>query len=758
MQATFHTVTEYYNAKKLILNESLKGITQAMRDYIIRTDVEGLFTYFNDNFLEDFGLLFDTKYILGNNSLSPLKKYHQNKIISAVKKCLNHPNRIFQAEIRTSYIRATHWDFIYVTNTIGELGEIQGVGFDISGQMKAEQSLMESDSRFKLACKATSDAIWDWDPKTNRLFWGEGFNTLFGHDSGYSCGRNKWESHLHPQDALNTINSVNAVIEGTDKHWHAKYRFKKGNGNYAFVIDRGVIIRDEKNAIIRIVGALQDITEKKKTEQLLEKATFLSRIGNFEVDFVNNEIYWSDMAKEIHEVATDFIPDFNNVYSFYITGSSLDMMKKSFLDSKKKNMPFDTEVQIITAKQTKRWVRVVVVPEFSQGKCLRIIGSFQDINNIIKIESEVLKANEEKEFILESIGDAFFAMDYNGMITYWNKQSEKLLNISKQKTLGKNIWQIFPKVLHSSFFSYYTKCVEEKKNQHFEVYIELMDKWLEVSAHPSSKGLSVYFKDISLRKETDSRLLKLNKDLQEYTKELVTANKNLEQFSFILSHNLRAPVANILGLANLMEGKEYLPEVKEIFMQEISNNANRLDNIIIDLNNVLQVKSNISLQREFVILENLIGSIKLQIKNSLQKEQVQIITRFEDMPELETVKSYLHSIFFNLITNSIKYRKHDFSPIIEIYSKKSKGGIKIIYKDNGLGIDLSKKGKNIFGLYQRFHLHIEGKGMGLFMVKTLVELLGGKISVLSEIDKGTQFTLEFKNKNSNSITQDEKDE
>lgn len=729
-----------------------------MRDYIIRTDLEGLFTYFNDNFLEDFGLLFNTKYILGNNSLSPLKKYHQNKIISVVKKCLNHPNRIFQAEIRTSYIRATHWDFIYVTNAVGELGEIQGVGFDISGQMKTEQSLVESDSRFKLACKATSDAIWDWDPKTSRLFWGEGFSTLFGHDSGYSCGRNKWESYLHPQDAVKTINRINAVIEGTGKHWHAEYRFKKGNGNYAFVIDSGVIIRDQKNAIIRIIGTLHDVTAKKKTEHLLEKATFLSRIGNFEVDFVKNEIYWSDIAKEIHEVANDFIPDFNNVYSFYKTGSSLDMMKKSFLESKINNMPFDTEVQIITAKQTKRWVRVVAVPEFSQEKCLRIIGSFQDIDTIIKIESEVLKANEEKEFILESIGDAFFAMDYNGTITYWNKQSEKLLNLPKQKTVGKNIWQVFPKVLHSTFFTYYTKCIEEKKNQHFEVYIDLMDKWLEVTVHPSSKGLSVYFKDISLRKETDSRLLKLNKNLQEYTKELVTANKNLEQFSFMLSHNLRAPVANILGLVNLMDGEEYLPEVKKIFMQEISNNANRLDNIIIDLNNVLQVKSNISPQREFVKLENLIGSIKLQIKSSLQKEQVQIITRFEDMPELETVKSYLQSIFFNLITNSIKYRRHDFAPVIEIYSEKSNEGIKITYKDNGLGIDLAKKGKSIFGLYQRFHPHIEGKGMGLFMVKTQVELLGGKITVLSEVAKGTQFTLEFNKKYSNFSSEDQQDE
>ena len=753
-QGTIQDITDYKKyMEKSNQNESLyKSFIQSQTNYIIRTDLEGSFTYFNDKFLEDFGSRFEAKSILGNNSLSSLKQYHQNKIIAVVKKCLKHPNEIFQVAIDSSDTKSTLWNFSGSTNDEGKLEEIHGFGIDISGKMTKEETLIESDVRYSLACKTTSDAIWDWESKSNRLFWGEGFSTLFGLDSGiFNSDRNKWESHLHPKDAVKAINDINAVIKGTSNYWHAEYRLRKRDGSYAYVIDRAIIIRDTKNKIIRIVGAIQDITEKKKLERLLEKVTFLSRIGSFEIDFLKNEVYWSEMSKEIHEVGSDFILDVNNIYSFYKPGPTRDLTERSFINSIQNNISFDIETQIISAKGKERWVRVVAVPEFSDEQCIRIIGSFQDIDPIIKVKSEVLKANEEKEFILESIGDAFFALDYCGMITYWNKQSEKLLKLSKAKTVGSNIWEIFPEVLHSSFFTYYQKCVEEKKIQNFEIYIDLRNRWFEVSAYPSSKGISVYFKDISLRKKADSDLLKLNKNLQKQTKELVTANKNLEQFSFILSHNLRAPVANILGLVNLLDSQDYLPEIKENFLKEISQNVNRLDNIIIDLNNILKVRSNISLKKEVVTLENLISSITQGIQNLIEKQKVEIITRFEDLPEIETVRAYLHSILFNLITNSIKYRKPDLPLVIEISSEKSKGGVKIIYMDNGLGIDLAKNGKKVFGLYQRFHHHIEGKGMGLFMIKTQVESLGGKITIFSEVGKGTQFVLKFKDDNSSTI-------
>ncbi len=116
------------------------------------------------------------------------------------------------------------------------------------------------------------------------------------------------------------------------------------------------------------------------------------------------------------------------------------------------------------------------------------------------------------------------------------------------------------------------------------------------------------------------------------------------------------------------------------------------------------------------------------------------------------VQSYLHSIFYNLLTNSIKYRTPGIPPAIGIRSETRAGTLVITFEDNGLGIDLVKKGEQVFGLYKRFHHHIEGKGMGLFLVKTQVELLGGKISIESKENAGTKFTITFEEKKINCIS------
>ena len=98
-----------------------------------------------------------------------------------------------------------------------------------------------------------------------------------------------------------------------------------------------------------------------------------------------------------------------------------------------------------------------------------------------------------------------------------------------------------------------------------------------------------------------------------------------------------------------------------------------------------------------------------------------------------------------MISNSIKYRQPDLTPIIEISCEWEGNKLTLIYKDNGLGIDLKKHGKNLFGLYKRFHDHVEGKGMGLFMVKTQLDAIGGTISVESTCNQGTEFTIIFEN-------------
>jgi len=250
------------------------------------------------------------------------------------------------------------------------------------------------------------------------------------------------------------------------------------------------------------------------------------------------------------------------------------------------------------------------------------------------------------------------------------------------------------------------------------------------------KGIVSNFRDISERKENELQREKI-------TLELMERNNNLEQYAYIVSHNLRAPVANILGIANLVEMPDTEMKDKQEALAHLFSSARRLDEVIRDLNMILQVQQNIHEQKEDVNLDEVVKDIQIAILDLLRKSQVEITTNFK-VKAVSTVKSYLYSIFYNLVTNSIKYKREGTRPVIRITSEQADNHVRIKFVDNGLGIDLEAHGSKIFGLYNRFHVdHAEGKGIGLFMTKTEVEALGGKISVKSQVNIGTEFLIEL---------------
>jgi signal transduction histidine kinase len=250
-------------------------------------------------------------------------------------------------------------------------------------------------------------------------------------------------------------------------------------------------------------------------------------------------------------------------------------------------------------------------------------------------------------------------------------------------------------------------------------------------------GLSCFAIDVTKQKQDIVQREKLIADITR-------RNKNLEQFSYVVSHNLRAPLANIIGLTTLLQTNEH--DAEETFIIEgISSSVKKLDTVIHDLNHVLQVNYQVNENKKLVPFASLLADIQISISNLLQNEEVEITSDFSEVDEILTLKSYLYSIFFNLLSNSIKYRRPGIHPVIHISSAKQSDATRLIFKDNGLGIDLSQNADTIFGLYKRFHSHTEGKGIGLYLVKTQVEALGGTISVKSEINQGTTFSIRFPN-------------
>ena len=235
-----------------------------------------------------------------------------------------------------------------------------------------------------------------------------------------------------------------------------------------------------------------------------------------------------------------------------------------------------------------------------------------------------------------------------------------------------------------------------------------------------------------------------NEQKEKMTADLIQRNKDLEQFTYIISHNLRAPVANIIGLSSRLQQENLAADLKKQIADGLTTSVKKLDEVIRDLNDILKVRQKVDESKQAISLTQFASDIHLSIEKMIENENAVIIWDFSEGDEIVTIKSYLHSIFYNLISNSLKYRQPGIAPAIKIKSQKLNNKIILLFKDNGLGIDLNTLSDQVFGLYKRFHTDVgEGKGIGLYMVKTQVESMGGKISISSEVNVGTEFRIEF---------------
>lgn len=260
-----------------------------------------------------------------------------------------------------------------------------------------------------------------------------------------------------------------------------------------------------------VLAVAKDITDKKKLEVLLEKSNILAEMGGWEVDVQNKSIYWSSVTKTIHEVEPGFQPDLDSALNFYPEGFSRDTIRNAVEQSTIDGTPWDIELQIVTAKGNIRWVRANGEAEFVNGKCVKLYGSFQNITHRKVAEIELLKIYEEKNTILESIQDGFYALDKNWIVTYWNHEAENLLSLKRADIVNKNLWEVFENTVDLKFYSEYHRAVSENVPVRFEEYFAPVNGWFEVSAFPSDEGLTVYFRDVTNRKNTELELLQFKK-------------------------------------------------------------------------------------------------------------------------------------------------------------------------------------------------------------------------------------------------------
>jgi len=338
--------------------------------------------------------------------------------------------------------------------------------------------------------------------------------------------------------------------------------------------------------------------------------------------------------------------------------------------------------------------------------------------------------------LANSISEMFFSIDRNDRFLFWNHACEKQTGKHEEDVIGKRMDDIFPGAEFQYLKEKFHHAIREQAAEIFksEFRSNGTTQNFVVHVYTSPHGISVLMQDVTAQRKTEQEAMKLVESLQQ-------KNKDLRQFAYIISHNLRAPIAKIQGLADLFNTDTESDEINTKIIENITRELKGLDQIVNDLTDIISIREIEYKSKELVSLHDELEQARIILSEEIKASGAAIIEDFSEVPSVNSIKSYLHSILINLISNAIKFHAPQRCPEIRVTSRKHEQFTVISVQDNGLGINMAKHGSKLFSLYKRFHNHVEGRGMGLYLVKNQVESLGGRIEAESQLNEGTTFRV-----------------
>ena len=229
--------------------------------------------------------------------------------------------------------------------------------------------------------------------------------------------------------------------------------------------------------------------------------------------------------------------------------------------------------------------------------------------------------------------------------------------------------------------------------------------------------------------------------LKELNDKLTEKNKELEVFSFAAAHDLKAPLTNLQSLLGILKDESLIKTSGKPIYSKIIQVFDIMSSKLNAVNKVIGLKSTIGDKKEIIGFQGIVDSIKDEISEEIKKANIIFEEDYSTSTDVYYNRPHLHSILHNLITNAVKYRNPEVQPIIKISTSIQNNKIELEISDNGLGVDLKLNENKMFGLFKRMHTHVEGLGVGLYIVKYIVTSHGGSIKVTSEKNKGTKFKI-----------------
>jgi PAS domain S-box-containing protein len=633
-----------------------------------------------------------------------------------------------------------------------------GSFMDITARKELEEAIGYSEKRYQTILESMEDAYFEIDLAGNFTF----VNNAVCRDLGYSreelVGMN-YKDYTAGEDIKSLFQAFNEVYRTGVPNRGIPWRSTLKDGSHGFGETSISPLRNSKGEIVGFCGITRDITERKQSEEKLRqsneryRALFDSSVtGTLVVDAETMQVVMGNQAavkmfgfSSAEEGSgvnpLDFVPPKDRA-------KNLELIVKGVFE-KDSRKPIDLPAMTKDGKEI--WVSVTGARITHKGRLAALL-SFTDITERKQAEEALRQSEEKYRTVLDEIGDAYFEVDLKGTFTFVNDQMTEHLLYSKEELLGMN-YRTFtvPEEIKNVYEAYnrvYRTGEPSLSLGHKTIRKDGTSGFSDVSISPlkNAKGEIFGFRgisrDITARKRLEEEREALLQDIRKINRKLEEANKELQDFVYIASHDLREPLRKISSFGTLLQDslKGNLDEDQQENFQFMIDGARRMQDMI----DALLTYSRLTTRAkppEWVNLNQVIEDLKKVELATMLDETKGVIHVPKPLPSVQADPSQIHQLLQNLIGNGLKFHKEGIPPEIIIRAHEVENNMILIeVEDNGIGIDEKYHGQ-LFTMFKRLHSReqYEGTGIGLASCKKIVERHGGDIGIKSTPDKGSIF-------------------
>jgi len=634
-----------------------------------------------------------------------------------------------------------------------EIGNIIGVAIatkDITERKRLETTLRIREQELAQIFNTINDTIYVLEVEQGNRFKYININAAFERLTGLSIlkriGKYVHEVDDNPSMDQELKHYITAVEKQQEVNWIESCVYASGKKITSHTVKP---IVDESGNCYRLICTATDITDQVSAEQEIRKLSLFAKQttnGAIITDVSGNAVWVNESFQKISGYRAEEIIG-KTAGEFNQNSKVPAEILAQIMHAVQHQEVFEAELEKLKKDGTAYWVKVQGQPMFNERN---------EFEGYFTLETDITDKKKEEqhlkllESVIHSTSEMVIVTDNGGKpnaglmdlkVVYVNKAFEKVTGYTKEEIIGKSLEVLSSPNSNEDKLMELDAAIREGRTceLEYEAYRKSGESyWINISASPIVNSQGVITNWISVERDVTKRKLQ-EEERTRLIEELSRKNSDLRQFAYITSHNLRSPVTNMMAIANMIEESELSEDLAEL-ISGFKKSTHNLNETLYDLIQILLIKESSNIPVDLIELEFAFEKMHQSLSQLIQEHEVQIQKSFE-VKKVKFSSTYFDSILQNLITNSIKYRSPHRTPQIKVVAKQERNKIKMVFSDNGLGMDMNIVKNRIFGLYQKFHNHKDSKGIGLYLVKSQVEALGGSIEVESTLGEGTTFTI-----------------